>query len=317
MGYKYPVYQPSLKGNEKKYLAECIDTNWLTENGRFVKEFEDKFAEFIDIKYATAVANGTVGLHLALVALGIGEGDEVIVPTFTYVATANAVAYTGATPVFADSDPETWQIDPASIRKKITNRTRAVIPVHLYGYTCNMDEIMAIANEHDLFVIEDTAEAFGSKYKNKSAGTFGDIGVFSFYGNKTITTGEGGMLVTNDKTLFDRAMHFKGQGLAKWRQYWHDVTGYNYRMTNLSAAIGLAQLERADEIIESKRRIAAAYFENLSDLPLEFLKESSEVYSSYWMVTVLAVDFESRESLRQFLKENGVETRPSFYPLHI
>ncbi len=316
MAYKYPVYQPSLKGNELKYLTECVETNWLTESGRFVADFEKQFGEFLDIKYTTTVANGTLALHLALVALGIGEGDEVIVPTFTYVATVNAVAYTGAVPVFADSEPEYWQIDPDSIRKKINSSTKAIIPVHLYGHPCQMDKICEIAKEYDLFVIEDAAEAFGTKYKNKYVGTFGDIGVFSFYGNKTITTGEGGMLVTNEKTLFDRAVHFKGQGLAKWRQYWHDVIGYNYRMTNLSAAIGLAQLERANELIEKKRKIASWYKELLSDLPLELQKEAPDAFHTYWMVTVLTRDYETREALRAYLKEKGVETRPTFYPVH-
>ena len=202
-----PVYQPELSGNEKKYVNECLDTNWISAKGRFVNEFEQKTAEFLGVKHAVSVCNGTVALHLALMALGIGEGDEVILPSLTYVASANAVTYTGATPVFADSLKETWQIDPADIERKITKHTRAIMVVHLYGQPCEMNRIMEIAKEHDLFVVEDCAEAFGSTYKGKCVGGFGDISAFSFYGNKTITTGEGGMVVTNNSVLCERANH--------------------------------------------------------------------------------------------------------------
>lgn len=265
---KIPIYKPSITGNEKKYVNECLDSTWISSKGKFVNEFEARFCEYTNVKYATTVSNGTVALHLALLALGIGSGDEVIVPTLTYIASVNAIAYTGAIPVFADSREDTWQVDPEDVRRKITSKTRAIMAVHLYGHPCDMDKIMTIAKEHGLFVIEDCAEAFGTLYKGKHVGSFSDISTYSFFGNKTITTGEGGIVVTNDETLFDRAVHFKGQGLAKHREYWHDVIGYNYRMTNICAAIGLAQLEQAKEFIEKKRQIATWYKDNLKNLPL-------------------------------------------------
>ena len=316
MKYKYPVYQPSLKGNEKKYVNECLDSTWISSKGKYVKEFEDSFANYIDVKYATGVCNGTIALHLALITLGIGQGDEVIVPTFTYISSVNTVAYTGATPIFIDSLSDTWQMDSEDVKKKITQKTKAIMPVHLYGHPCNMDKICKIAKDNNIFVIEDAAESFGSKYREKHAGTFGDIAAFSFFGNKTITTGEGGMVVTNDKTLFDRAVHFKGQGLAKYREYWHDVIGYNYRMTNICAAIGLAQLERADEIIAKKRQIAKWYDEYLNGLPIELHREADNVFHSYWMYTILVESPDIREKLREYLKDNGIETRPTFCPIH-
>ncbi|MCK4664986.1 MAG: DegT/DnrJ/EryC1/StrS aminotransferase family protein [Bacteroidales bacterium] len=316
MKYKYPVYQPSLKGNEKKYVNECLDSTWISSKGRFLKLFEDEFAKYINVKYATGVCNGTIALHLALVTLGIGSGDEVIVPTFTYISCANSVTYTGAAPVFVDSLPDTWQMDPDDIKKKITSKTKAIMAVHLYGHSCDIDSICSIAKENDLFLIEDCAEAFGSKYKNQNVGTFGDIATFSFFGNKTITTGEGGMVITNDETLFDRAVHFKGQGLAKYREYWHDVIGYNYRMTNICAAIGLAQLERADELIAKKRQIAKWYDENLKKLPVETHKKVGDVLHSYWMYNILVENPQIRDELREYLNKNGIETRPAFYPIH-
>jgi perosamine synthetase len=316
MELKYPVYLPNLSGNERKYLNECIDTGWLTENGKFGGLFEDEFKKFTSCKYATTVANGTLALHLALVALGIGPGDEVILPSFTYIATANAVVYTGATPVFVDSEPDFWQIDPNDIRKKITPNTKVIIPVHLYGHPCEMDQIMAIAKEHDIFVVEDAAEGFGTKYKGQHVGTFGDIGIFSFYGNKTITTGEGGMLITNDKTIYNRAWRYKGQGLAKWRQYWHDIVGNNYRMTNMCAAIGLAQMERAEETIAKKRKLAEWYKEHLKDAPVVAQPESSDAFHSYWMYTILVEESELRDPLREHLNKNGIDTRPTFFPVH-
>jgi perosamine synthetase len=316
MNYKYPVYRPNLSGNEKKYVNECLDSTWISSKGKFVSEFEEKFSEYIGVKHAAGVSNGTVALHLALITLGIGPGDEVIVPTFTYIASVNSIAYTGAEPIFVDSLKDTWQISPEDVRRKITPRSKAIMPVHIYGHPCDMDEIQKIAKEHNIFVVEDCAESFGAKYKKQHTGTFGDISTFSFFGNKTITTGEGGMVVTNDKTLFDRAVHFKGQGLAKHREYWHDVIGYNYRMTNICAAIGLAQLERADSIIPKKRKVAELYIKYLNDLPVEYQKEDKYVFSIYWMFTILVKKNEDREPLREHLKKNGIETRPAFYPVH-
>lgn len=313
---KIPVYQPSLLGNEKKYVLDCLDSTWISSKGLYLKRFEDSFAKKINVRHATAVSNGTVALHLALLALGVGEGDEVIVPTLTYIASVNAIRYTGATPVFADSLGSTWQIDPAEIERKVTKKTKAIMVVHLYGHPCDMDVIMDTAMRHNISVIEDAAEAFGSKYKNISVGSIGHIGTFSFFGNKTITTGEGGMVVSNDQTLIDRVIHFKGQGLATHRQYWHDVVGYNYRMTNICAAIGLAQLEQADQFIERKREIASIYKKLLKGLPLQVHEESSDVFHSYWMFSILADNANRRDELRDFLSKAGIETRPLFYPVH-
>ena len=314
--YKIPVYQPDLSGNEKRYVLECLDSTWISAKGRFIGEFEDRFSAFVGSKHAIGVCNGTVALHLALVTLGIGPGDEVIVPTLTYIAAVNAIAYTGATPVFVDSLPDTWQMDPADVRRKLTPRTKGIMAVHLYGHACDMDALVALAREHDVFLIEDCAEAFGSRYKGQHVGTFGDIACFSFFGNKTITTGEGGMVVTSDKTLFERARHFKGQGLAAHREYWHDVIGFNYRMTNICAAIGLAQLERAEEFIAKKRELAKAYREQFAGMPVEFLGESGDVTSSFWMISLLVPGAAVRDPLRQHLAGLGIETRPLFYPVH-
>jgi perosamine synthetase len=314
--YAIPVYRPELTGNEKRYVLECLDSTWISSKGRFIAEFENQFASYIGARHAIGVCNGTVALHLALVTLGIGPGDEVIVPTLTYIAAVNAIAYTGATPVFVDSLPDTWQMDPADVRRKVTPRTKGIMAVHLYGHPCDMDALTALAREHDVFLIEDCAEAFGSRFKGQHVGTFGDIACFSFFGNKTITTGEGGMVVTGDKTLFERARHFKGQGLAEHREYWHDVIGYNYRMTNICAAIGLAQLERADEVIARKRSLAEAYQKNLAGVPVQMLGECGAVTSSFWMLSILVPSSADRDPLRQQLAGAGVETRPLFYPVH-
>ena len=314
--YKYPVYQPSLTGNEKKYVDECLDSTWISSKGKFVNEFEKNFSHYIGVKNGTGVCNGTVAIHLALVALGIGEGDEVIVPTFTYIASANPILQVGAKPVFVDSKRDSWQVDPEDIKAKITPKTKALMVVHLYGHPCDMDEIMKIAKEHNLFVIEDCAEAIGSEYKGKKVGSFGDVSCFSFFGNKTITCGEGGMVLTNSDYLYGRLVHFKCQGLAKYREYWHDTMGYNYRMTNIQAAIGLAQFEQIDKFIEKKQKLAHWYQEKLKDLPIVFHNAIGNVKHTYWMCSILVASEEERENLRNYLKEQGIETRPTFYPIH-
>lgn len=311
-----PIYQPSLIGNEKKYVNECLDSTWISSKGRFIGEFETTFAECTGVKYAASVCNGTVALHLALIALGIGPGDEVIVPTLTYIASVNAIAYTGAIPVFVDSLESTWQMDPEDVKRKISPKTRAIMAVHLYGHPCDMDALVSIAKENGLFVIEDCAEAFGSIYKGRHVGTFGDVATYSFFGNKTITTGEGGMVVTDDETLYDRIVHFKGQGLAKHRQYWHDVIGYNYRMTNICAALGLAQLEQAELFLKQKRQLASWYRELLQDTPVVLHEEVGDVVHSFWMCSILVGDPAQRDPLRDALAEHGIETRPLFYPVH-
>jgi perosamine synthetase len=314
--FKYPVYQPSLTGNEKRYVDQCLDSTWISSKGKFIAEFEGAFKSYIGARHAATVANGTVAIHLALLALGIGPEAEVIVPTLTYIASVNAIAYTGATPVFCDSLKSTWQMDPDDVRRKITPRTRAILAVHLYGQPCEMDDLMKIAYEHNLFLVEDCAEAFGSFYKGRHVGTFGDIGTFSFFGNKTITTGEGGMVVTGDDTLHDRMTHFKGQGLAKHREYWHDVIGYNYRMTNICAAIGLAQLEQADSFLAKKHQVAEWYQRELQGSPVTLQDEVGDVRHSYWMVSILVPEAADRDPLRSALRERGIETRPLFYPVH-
>jgi len=314
--FKYPVYQPSLSGNEKKYVNECLDSTWISSKGKFIPQFEEAFKAYVGSRHAATVCNGTVAIHLALLALGVGPGSEVIVPTLTYVASVNAIAYTGATPVFCDSLKSTWQMDPDDVKRKITPRTRAILAVHLYGQPCDMDRLIEIARAHDLFIIEDCAEALGTLYKGRHVGTFGDVGTFSFFGNKTITTGEGGMVITNDDTLHDRMTHFKGQGLAKYREYWHDVIGYNYRMTNICAAIGLAQLEQADGFIEQKRRVAEWYRRGLSGAPITMHDEVGDVRHSFWMVSILVDDPADRDPLRDTLREQLIETRPVFNPVH-
>jgi perosamine synthetase len=316
MRIKIPVYQPALHGNEEKYILECLRTNWISSKGSFINEFERKFAEYIQVNYATTTANGTVALHLALLALNIQPGDEIIVPTFTYVASVNAIAYMQATPVFVDSEKRYWQIDSTDVLKKITPKTKAIMVVHLYGHSCDMDALKQIALDKGLYLIEDCAEATGTLFNGKHVGTFGDIGAFSFYGNKTITTGEGGMVVTNNVKIFDRLQHLKAQGLARGREYWHDIIGYNYRMTNLCAAIGLAQLEQIDVILKKKRQLAQWYRVELEGLPLGVHEECCGVRHSYWMISILLDNAEHRDALRAVLTQEGIETRPLFYPVH-
>lgn len=315
-----PVSKPALIGKEKEYVMDCLESSWISSNGKYVELFEKRFAEYIGVKHALSCCNGTVALHLALLALGIGLSDEVIVPTLTYVATANAVKYTGATPVFADSESDTWNIDPEKIEELITNKTKAIIPVPLYGHPCNMDAIMDIAKRHGLYIIEDAAEALGAEYKGRKCGSIVDISTFSFYGNKTLTTGEGGMVVTNDDALAEKVRLLKGQGMDPKRRYWFPVVGYNYRMTNIEAAIGLAQLENIEKFLAKRRQIAEWYNENLKGIPgITLPVERDYAMHSYWMYSLL-IEKEygrSRDETMNILMENGIETRPFFYPMHI
>lgn len=313
-----PVYKPTISAKAKEYVNDCLDSSWISSKGQYVDVFEQKFALATDIRYAASCCNGTSALHLSLMALGIGEGDEVIVPTFTYVASVNAIRYTGATPVFVDCDAETWQMDPDDVREKVTPKTKAIMVVHLYGHPCEMRMIKQIAKYNTLFIIEDCAEAFGSRYNDKHVGQFGDIAAYSFFGNKTITTGEGGMVVTNNEALYDRVLKLKGQGLAEYRQYWHDSLGYNYRMTNIQAAIGVSQLEIADLVLSAKRIIAHHYMDHFKDSPISWHKESDNTRHSYWMfsVTMDINEKQRNEMMRILLKDKGVETRPLFYPVH-
>ncbi len=313
-----PVSEPALSGNEKQYVLDCLESNWISSNGKYIGAFEKGFADFCGVRHALSCANGTVALHLALLGLGIKPGDEVIVPTLTYVATANAVVYCGAKPVFVDSDPLTWNMAPAEVERAITPQTRAIIIVHIYGCPAEMDALLGIARRHGLYVIEDAAEAHGAEYDQKRVGSFGDVSTFSFYGNKIITTGEGGMVTTNDSTLAARMLQIKGQGMDPQRRYWFPIIGYNYRMTNIEAAIGLAQLEKIDWHIQRRIEIARRYQANLAGEKVSFQPEPAKGRNVYWM-TSLVLDEGigiSRDELREKLAASGIETRPFFYPLH-
>jgi perosamine synthetase len=312
-----PVAAPALVGNEKKYVLDCLESSWISSNGQYIERFESAFAEFCGVKHALSCSNGTVALHLALLALGIGTGDEVIVPTLTYVATANAVVYCGAKPIFVDSEPETWNLNPALLEDCITPRTKAIIVVHLYGHPVDMDAVMDVANKHGLFVVEDAAEAHGAEYKDRRVGSIGHISTFSFYGNKIITTGEGGMVVTDDDALAAKVRQLKGQGMDPSHRYWFPIVGYNYRMTNIEAAIGLAQLEKVDWHIARRREIVTQYIETLKDVPgISFQPEKTWARNVYWMTSAVLDEGISRDAMMKELSEGGVETRPFFYPLH-
>ena len=311
-----PVYRPYFAGREREYVTDCIDSTWISSRGAYIDRFEDGFGRYIQTNHATSVCNGTVALHLALMALGIGPGDEVILPTLTYVASANTIVQTGATPVFADSLDTTWQIDPEAIQRAITSKTRAVMIVHLYGGACDMGPIVDICRAHGIMLIEDCAESFGTRYEGQHVGTFGEISTFSFFGNKTITTGEGGMVVTNDAGLYEKAYRLKTQGVSPHREYWHEVIGYNYRMTNICAAIGLAQLEQADHILSRKRQVVRWYEQHLRNLPLKTQLVQKNTEHSWWMYSVLLETEHLRNDLRDFLKAAKIETRPLFPPIH-
>lgn len=311
-----PIYRPSLSGREKEYVNECLDSTWISSRGDFVDRFEQGFSKYIGAEFATSVCNGTVALHLALESLGIGPGDEVIVPTLTYIASVNTIIQVGATPVFVDSLDDTWQLAPEDVRRKITPKTKAIMAVHLYGLPCDMTALADLCDDHSLLLIEDCAEAFGTLYHGQHVGTFGDIATFSFFGNKTITTGEGGMVVCREKGNHKKACHLKNQGVSASKEYWHDTLAYNYRMTNICAAIGLAQLEQADAILEKKRRIASWYTEELRKLPVTLQVEQENTRHSYWMFSLLIDLPESREPFRAHLKLQGIDTRPLFPPCH-
>lgn len=314
-----PVAAPFFKGNEKKYVADCMDSTWISSKGKYITLFEEKFARFCNVEHAITVMNGTVALHLALLALGIGEDDEVILPTFTYVATANCVKYTGATPVFVDSEAQTWNIDPQKIEEAITPKTKAIIAVHIYGHPADMDVIMEIAKRHDLYVIEDAAEAHGAQVHGRRVGSFGDIAAFSFFGNKIITTGEGGMVVTNNEELALKMRQLKGQGVDPERRYWFPMIGYNYRMTNIQAAIGLAQLEEADWHLAQRRRVADTYSKLIGGINGFSLQPELPGYkNSFWMTSlVMDESLPPREWIMDQLTLNGIETRPFFHPMHV
>ncbi|HEY83802.1 MAG TPA: DegT/DnrJ/EryC1/StrS family aminotransferase [Chloroflexi bacterium] len=314
-----PVAEPMLKGRELEYISDCITSGWVSSKGKYVNRFERNFAEFCGVKRGIATFNGTIALHLALAALNIGPGDEVIVPTLTFVATANAVAYTGATPVFVDSEAETWNIDPKAIEDAITPRSKAIIPVHLYGHPADMDPLLEIAKAHNLIVIEDAAEAHGARYKGRPVGSLGDAAIFSFMGNKIITTGEGGLIVSNNKELTERAFFLQNHARYAGNPYWHTEIGFNYRMTNLQAALGVAQLEQIDDFIAIRRKNAAYYMERLKNIPgLTMPPEAEWAENVYWMFApLIEPEFGvERDAVIEKLRQKGIESRPFFYPIH-
>lgn len=313
------IAAPELNGNESKYVQECLDTTWISSAGRFVKDFEAAFAEFCGVQHAVVTNNGTTALHLALAALDVGPGDEVIVPTLTYIASANAVKYCGATPVFVDSEPVGMTLDPEDVRRKITPRTKAVMPVHLYGNVADMESINEIAADAKIAVVEDAAEAHGARGPAGPVGTLGDCASFSFFGNKIITTGEGGAVTTNDGELADRLRLLRGQGMDPQRRYWFPVVGYNYRMTNIAAAIGLAQLEGIDRKIALRRELASSYDQLFADQSGVAIPVAPDWSTSVnWLYTV-HLDVQSAEQRDQVIERmaaDGIETRPVFYPMH-
>lgn len=316
--HRIPIASPLLDGNELSYISECIKTSWISSQGKYVKQFEKMFETLHEGYTALAVCNGTVALHLALEALDIGKGDEVLVPNLTFVASVNAIIYTGATPVLVDIDPETLNIDVECAKKSVTSDTKAIMPVHLYGQPCDMERINKLASAHDLYVVEDTAEALGSTLNGKRLGTFSDAATFSFFGNKTITTGEGGMVLFKDKNTAKFASILRDHGMDKEKRYWHNNIGYNYRMTNLQAAVGVAQMERLDEFVKCKRRISQQYNEILSKFDcIQLPKNIDKAENSYWLYTFLIKESAlfNRDELIKYLKMNSIEARPLFYPI--
>jgi perosamine synthetase len=311
-----PVYRPDLSGNERRYVLECVDSSWISSIGTFIERFESSIATLTGAPHAISVSNGTVALHLALHCLGIGPGDEVIVPTFTYIASVNTIAQTGATPVFADSRSDDWLMDVADVERRITERTKAIMAVHLYGAPCDMVGLKQLAERYNLKIVEDCAEALGTSLVGQHVGTFGDIGTFSFFGNKTITCGEGGMVIARDSALAVLLRMTKGQGQSLTKRYWHEVLGFNYRMTNIAAAIGFAQMERFRAIVKRKRALAAFYRSLLAATPVSFQRIGADVTSADWLVTLLLPQHANRDRIMEMMKEDGVETRPCFYCAH-
>jgi perosamine synthetase len=319
MRRRIPVAEPALIGNERKYVLDCLDSSWISSTGEYIDRFESAFAELVGTRHALSCSNGTTALHLALLALGVQPHDEVIVPTLTYVASANAVAYCGATPVFVDSEPDTWNLDPSKLEGMITPRTRGIMVVHLYGHPVDIDPIADLCRSRGLFLLEDAAEAHGAQYRTRMAGSLGDAAIFSFYGNKVITTGEGGMLTTDDDDVAARARLLRGQGMDLGRRYWFPVMGYNYRLTNVAAAIGLAQLEKLTWHLERRRQNAAWYHDRLAGIPgVRLQKEQPWARSSHWMTSIVLEGSarEARDGLMASLANDGVETRPFFCPMH-
>ena len=315
-----PVNRPLLDGNEKKYLNECIETGWISSEGPFVEKFEAGFSRLMGCAYGIAVCNGSAAIDVALAALHIGPGDEVILPSFTIISCAAAIVRAGAIPVVVDSQHDTWNIDPALIGAKITSRTKAIMVVHIYGLPVDMDPVIELARQHNLFIIEDAAEQHGQTYRGRPVGSLGDIATVSFYPNKLITTGEGGMVLTNDKGLADRCRSLRNLCFDKERRYIHEELGWNFRMSNVQAAIGVAQLERADQTLAKKRQIGRWYQERLHGHPqLQLPRERTDYAENiYWVFGVVlddSVPFDAGEAMAR-LRRKGVDTRHFFWPIH-
>ena len=311
----FPVASPILSGNEFKYLIDAFCSTWISSSGTYINKFEDGFSSYSDCSYGLAVCNGTAALHLALVSLEIGIGDEVIIPDLTFAATINAVLHANAIPVIVDVEEDSWCISAKEIEKAITPKTKAIIPVHLYGQPCDMGAIMDIAKKYKLKVIEDCAEAHGAIFNNQKVGSFGDIGCFSFYGNKVITTGEGGMCTTNNLILSNKMRILRDHGMSKEKRYWHEVVGYNYRITNLQAAIGVAQLERIENIHKNRREYELQYREMLSEKNFTFQNDLEGRQRITWLVSFLLDNNTNRDEYIDNLQLNGMDARPFFYPL--
>ena len=315
-----PVASPSLDGNERAYVLDCLESGWISSQGSYLRKFETAFAAFLGVEHALAVSNGTVALHLALVALGIGPGDEVIVPDLTFAASASAVIHAGAVPVLVDVERTSWTLDLDKAAAAISPRTRAIMPVHLYGQPADMDGVKALADRHGLLVVEDAAEALGSTWKGRRVGTFGDASTFSFFANKIVTTGEGGMVVFADAAKAERARRLRDHGMNPAKRYWHDEVGFNYRMTNMQAAIGLAQMERIERFIAGKLRLAEGYRKGLAEVSGVVLPVvRPDVLNTYWAYSILLADcpsMEERDRVIARLARLGIGTRPLFYPLH-
>jgi len=313
------VSEPLLGAKELSNIIKCVKSGWISSKGAYVKKFEDKFAEFCNTKYAISTTNGTSALHLSLASLGVKQGDEVIIPSFTMIATAFAVMYTGAKPIFVDCDPRTWTMDSSSIEKMITRKTKAIIPVHIYGHPVEMKTISKLSKKHKLFIIEDAAEAHGAEYNNRKCGSLGDIGCFSFYSNKIITTGEGGMLVTNSKKIAQKARMLKDLSHSPNRRFLHAELAYNYRMTNMQAAIGYAQLDRIKELINKRRNSALLYNKYLCGVKeVRLPAEEDWAKNVYWMYAIVLERNAKigRDRLMKKLLDYGIETRPFFVPMH-
>ena len=314
-----PIAIPSIGNQELNNVINCVKSGWISSQGSFVNDFENEFSKLHHNRYALSVSNGSVALHLALLALGITKGDEVIVPNLTFAASINSIIHTGAKPVIADVNRKTWNIDVNKIEALISPRTKAIMPVHLYGNPCEMNKISSLAIENNLKIIEDCAESLGSEYNNYPTGIFGDAATYSFFGNKTITTGEGGMILFKEEEVYKKAMILRDHGMSKTKRYWHDLVGFNYRLTNLQASIGLAQLEKLNSFVNKKIQIAQHYIDFFSKYDFfEFQNKLDNSKNSYWLFSVLIKDnapFTKNEFI-DFLKRKGIDSRPLFFPLH-